>query len=43
MSENETDLALEKKKKGRKPTTNNYFVMSKINYCDLCFYKNFFI
>ena len=25
MSENETDLALEKKKKGRKPTTNNYF------------------
>ena len=25
MSENETNLALEKKKKGRKPTTNNYF------------------
>jgi hypothetical protein len=25
MSENETDLTLEKKKKGRKPTTNNYF------------------
>ena len=25
MSENETDLALKKKKKGRKPTTNNYF------------------
>ena len=25
MSENETDLALEKKKKGIKPTTNNYF------------------
>lgn len=25
MSENETDLAQEKKKKGRKPTTNNYF------------------
>jgi hypothetical protein len=25
MSENETDLTQEKKKKGRKPTTNNYF------------------